>query len=684
MKKYFALILTLALAIACDKEFNEKETIITTDQGETLFTGGFPATRIALGDKESSTYKALWETGDVLSVSVGGSPVGTATLVSGEGTNLGTFSYPGTITDGTVVDLIYDGGSIDAEQSKASTDKSFGTAASASATVTGGSANFTLTHSAAIIRVNVASSTLAGAKINAVILRCEGANLNAGSGDYVRVALTDTPALGSSAKEIVFSVKEADCTGKEIDIAFELTNGADSYTLPVGFTGKNLAANKVNSFELTNLSDDLCTSWYEPHDKRFMSGSGYAYGEANTFFIQYKSGVYTDGTLSPVAAYPESVAINMKARGDFLKVKNPKGATFEWAKLGATSGDQYNGTGTVYTTRYSDMNIGKNLGANPTLYNFSYDNNLTVTVTNTGAFAGTPILLMVKGGKILWAWTFWNIAADGTTVSAVNVGGHQLANLAIGEATSNHDAWAAKSVDTFQPVHFYQWGRSMPIFWHTYPTARFLGSGKNGVLPAIEGPVTIDKATENPVGLIMGPTKGTDINNWCSTADGTMWGGPIRGIAVSGVKTNYDPCPKGWRVADPAAFVNVSKALYNSEITVTKDATQYKHGVFISTAPGVLFPVFGYWQGKINTDDLRPATYGFGQGNGASANGFTWSNFCPSATSNQPRMWIISSKDNPVASSDGMGSSGGANFRCGTTNRTAALPVRCEVDTDNR
>ncbi|MBR0300031.1 MAG: hypothetical protein IJQ93_06930 [Bacteroidales bacterium] len=681
MKKYLSILACAAVLAACNKAELQAPEALVEEGGTTVFSVSFASTKIALGDKEGTTYKALWETGDELTVMSGGSSLGTATLTSGAGTNIGTFSFPGTIADGTSVELIYNAGDIASEQSKASSERTFKTSASATAEVNGGAADFTLVHDAAIVKLSVASSALSGATVNAVILRGEGAVLSADAKDYVRVVLTDKPALSSTAREIVFSVKEADLTGSEIDVAFELTKDSEDYTLPVGFTGKKISANKVNSFTFANLSDSQCVAWYEPHDARVMSGSGYAYGEANTFFIQYKDGVYTDGTLSPVAAYPASVPISIKARGNFLKVHNPKGATFEWAKLGATTGDQYNGTGTVYTTRYADTNIGKNLGVNPTKFSFSYDDNLTVTVTNTGAFAGTPILLMVKGGKILWAWTFWNIAADGTTVAAVNVGGHQIANLAIGEASTNHDAWAAKSVDTFQPVHFYQWGRPMPIFWHTYATARFLGSGKNGAMPAIEGPVTLDYATENPVGLIIGPTKGTDILNWSSEKDGTLWGGPIRTITTSGVKTNYDPCPKGWRVADPDAYVNASKALYNGEITVTNDATTFKHGVYLSTAPGTLFPVFGYFQGKINTDDLRPATYAFSAGNGANANGFTWSNFCPSNASNQPRMWMYASSAAAVGATDGLS---GTNFRAATTNRTAALPVRCEVDTDNR
>lgn len=672
MKKYFALILTLALAFACNKEFNEKETIITTDQGETLFTGGFPATRIALGDKESSAYKALWETGDVLSVSVGGSPVGTATLVSGEGTNLGTFSYPGTITDGTVVDLTYDGGSIDAEQSKASTDKSFGTAASASATVTGGSANFTLTHSAAIIRVNVASSTLEGAKVNAVILRCEGTDLNAGNGDYVRVALTDTPALGSTAKEIVFSVKEANCTGKEIDIAFELTNGTDSYTLPVGFTGKNLAANKVNSFELTNLSDDLCTSWYEPHDTRLMPGPGYAYGEANCYFIQCKNGnTYTGATYTPNDNIPSEVSVSYKARGDFRKVGKPVGVSFTWMKLGATDTTTGTGTGNVYTMRTINYSAS---GVNPGNFTITPNpDDYKVTITNTGAYAGAPILLMVKDGTILWAWSFWNIAADGTSIVPVQItpkSPKKIITMDIGQATRNADAWGANSDALYRTVYRYQWGRPMPVFWNGVTTLDFPGV-QAGNIPAIVGPVSIEESMQHPASIIVASTEsGQTLMDWLDTPCADLWGNNSATTSNAGTKSVFDPCPKGYRICDRNTLLNIVRT-FATDWARTSGTGYFFNTCNYPSGSSDCWSRSGCYNGTTNTSSGKTAIGGFSPNLSGSNNGFWWTNLCQGNTDEKPSAYVAVNQDN-LAFND--------NFQY----KSWAASVRCEVDTDNR
>ena len=185
MKKYLSILACAAVLAACNKaELQAPETIVE-EGGTTVFSGSFASTRISLGDKEGTTYKALWETGDELTVMSGGSSLGTAALTSGAGTNIGTFSFPGTIADGTSVELVYNAGDIASEQSKASSERTFKTSASATAEVNGGAADFTLVHDAAIVKLSVASSALSGATVNAVILRGEEAVLSADAKDYV-------------------------------------------------------------------------------------------------------------------------------------------------------------------------------------------------------------------------------------------------------------------------------------------------------------------------------------------------------------------------------------------------------------------------------------------------------------------------------------------------------------------
>ena len=249
---YCLYTLILAMACACGKGV-EEHTPVIEDDGVTIFKGGFANTKISLGEKDGAFYKALWEDGDELTVSSGGAILGTAVLISGIGSNQGTFSFPGTIADGTAVELSYTSAGITAEQSKASTDKSFRTTATADATIYDGNAAFTLTHNISIIRVSVATNAFSGATLNSVTFSCDGKSLNDSDGDYVKVFLTDAPTLSSTAQEIIFSTKSADCSGSVIKLDFDFVRDGVRHTVSTGFIGKELAANKVNTFTINSL-----------------------------------------------------------------------------------------------------------------------------------------------------------------------------------------------------------------------------------------------------------------------------------------------------------------------------------------------------------------------------------------------------------------------------------------------
>lgn len=94
-----------------------------------------------------------------------------------------------------------------------------------------------------------------------------------------------------------------------------------------------------------------------------------------------------------------------------------------------------------------------------------------MTVTNTGAFAGAPILLMKDAtGKVLWAWTFWNIAADGTKLDPVTVGKYGFAPMDIGGHDEYGDLDKRISLETTRIRDFtgslcINWGRPPPMFW---------------------------------------------------------------------------------------------------------------------------------------------------------------------------------------------------------------------------
>lgn len=680
MKKYLFILCSAAIMAACQKS----ETAAPVENGTATggdvivtFAGG-ALSKVSVGDKVGDSYQGLWTSGDAIAVyKTDGTSIGNASLQSGAGEHSGTFALATdpSLADGTAVRVVYPASSSYSGENSIASEQNAGkdlagrTFAFSEALVTSSTSvvGFSLYHAAALVKVVVSSSEYEGASVDHIIFRCEGAALSgtfttnletkevtpADTKDYVKVNTSIT--LGSSAQEIWFTAIPSDLSGKELDIAFHITKDGNSFYLPVGFKGKELKANTVNSFGISSLKESDCVSWYEPFDTRVMDCPTYAYGDANTFFIQCKNGsTYTGATYAANADIPNSVEISIKARGEFLKVHNPVGATFEWAKKGSTS--------TIYTMRTSGYSAS---GVDPTKYSFSYDGKTTVTVTNTGAFAGSPILLMKKDGKVLWSWTFWNIAADGTKVESIDFGGYKLANMDIGQATLDGATWAANLNGSnpdllYRTVNRYQFGRHMPIFFETYWSIHNEDNSETGNVPVVYGPVTIDEAISNPVGVVANQTIDTDLKPWCSDMKANIWGGLAK--AEDGQKAVMDPCPKGWRVADK----NALEAMRTQTIT-----TQAGAGYQGLCSNGNLFMRAGTCTAKTtnNSSGIHVVGTEGGAANGTSGVGKWWSCYVAGASSTSTYCL--------TASTTAFGISNYLLF-------AYSCSVRCQVDEDNR
>ncbi|MBR0299089.1 MAG: hypothetical protein IJQ93_02085 [Bacteroidales bacterium] len=676
MKKYFYLAIVAIATIACNEGFNEPEEINTEDItiGETIFTGRLASTKTSLGEKEGSSYKILWEDGDELSIAdaESGDFLGTATLTSGIGENDGVFSFPGTIANGTEVTLTYEGSAIAAEQSKASSDRSFKGAATATATVNDGAADFTMVQTSAVIRVNVASTDLAGATLNAVIFRSESADLNVDGGDYVRVALTDTPELNSTAQEIVFAVKAADLSGQEIDIAFELTSSGEDFTLPVGFKGKQLATDSVNSFNFSNLSETQCVPWYEPHDTRLMPSPGYAYGEANCYFIQCKGTTYTGATYTANDAIPNKVSIDFRARGDFRKVTAPKDVSFTFMKLGATDASTGTGTGAVYTMRTVGYTTGSIIPSRFTIG--SIGENYKVTVSNWGAYAGAPVMLMVKDGTVLWAWSFWNIAADGTSIEPVQITDKspiKIITMDIGQASREGALWDANSDILYRTAYKYQWGRPIPVFWNSVTTLDIPGV-QEGNIPAVVGPLSIEESIKHPASLIVASTSsGQTLNDWLSEPDADLWGNNDSStLNATGTKTIFDPCPKGYRICDRNTLSNLVRS-FATDWTKISGTGYFFHTCNYPTGGSDCWSRNGCYNGTTNTSSSKTGIGGFAAAATGDKSGWWWTNMCQGDSDEKPSAYVAADNAAPT-------------FNDNWQYKSWAASVRCQVDEYNR
>ena len=262
----------------------------------------------------------------------------------------------------------------------------------------------------------------------------------------------------------------------------------------------------------------------------------------------------------------------------------PDDVTFEWFK----------NNDAIYTARSMSLSAaGVKIDENS--FTFTQDlENYTVTVKNNNAYAASPILVMKKDGKILWAWSFWNIAADGTTLDPVTVGGYQFAPMDLGQPTNDAAKWVNKSAPLcmYSANLLYQWGRPFPVMWMSMWTL-------HTNVPIVNGPMSLEESLHS-IGMIYSEEP---MKNWCTETHTDLWGAAIADDpnSVEG-KTIYDPCPEGYRIASPAAmeaFVNA-----NPSYSVVNTAN-------LATASGLKFYGNGYVTAVKFSDDGRPQNMQF-------------------------------------------------------------------------
>lgn len=513
----------------------------------------------------------------------------------------------------------------------------------------------------------------------------------------------------------VYGLDPVDYSSETIWVFFELDKNGSRVTVPMKLESLKLESSKVTAMELRPLSEfGNDAPWYYPFgDSRLECGAGYAYGEANTYLIQHKESTYSGAVLSPDDAIPSEITIDFRGRGDFTKVRPFDLSSLTFCFL------TYGNDGRVYTQsvdpRYTSI-------TNSASYEIDLSrlSEYKVKVRNTGAHAGAPILLMKNGESVLWAWTFWNIAADGTRLETVKVGNVEIANLDLGQATNQYSKFiSAKGTDgnRSHPVRrtafYYQWGRPLPSFWQDAPGVWISPSDPDNhpstpnAYIADWGTVSIEDMVSLPGAYITAPfemgkkNEAKDFNDWyykgiSSTPD--LWGGSEE-LTGEGIKSIYDPCPKGWRVADYNTFHSVfgdfNVVTGVSALTTISDIKKeesdlamgyegFNMGTFIvkshseeSTGEGHHILANGCFKPEIST------TAGLGNTAALASSWSTtdnkWSN---SVNNNSGDIWTNQLK-----------SDSGYTFGLNTSNRKVGMQtkavsygcnVRCQKDVDNR
>ena len=296
MKKINSILMILAAAAGftnCSKaELVENKE--TEKGGTVVYASTDVATKTTLADD----YKVLWSTGDQIKFVKDGATTTTYTftLLSGEGTTNGTFTYAQTPEDGTYTvyyPATYDGTSWPAQTYVDATDIS-GAPMKATATVSGGSVSdisfkneggilrYTVKGSKTIKSINVKSGSTLDVTLSCgtsgVALSTEGTvfNIALPAGEYSNATLTFTATDNTVATKTAstFTVKK-----NKVSLAtFEAT--ALSFALPGLFTvGKGADG-------IAGTGDDV--------QVRFSKGNLYAKNEGTTESPDWKWHFYDE------------------------------------------------------------------------------------------------------------------------------------------------------------------------------------------------------------------------------------------------------------------------------------------------------------------------------------------------------------------------------------------------------
>ena len=659
MKKLFYLMSLCALAfVSCQKAELDEVNASEAKYTYTLVGTASPDVKASVGDKVANKYPMLWEAGDKLGVYAadGTTFIGVAEIAAeSAGKNVGTFTLTTDtqLTNGQGLSIVYpyvEGAapSVPTKQTIAAANSSAGIGANAvgaaTATYTGAETTFALTYSNAYVKFVLNSTELKDYTLNGITLWADGTQLagtTAAAEDYVKVTVSEPAVLGEGNKELWLTANPVDLTGKEVYAIVHLTKGIETVTLPVKLNGAtNLPAQAVTTVTLPALAKSLAPAWYEPVETRYIAayGDGWSYGPENTVLFV---GVGQEKT------------IELKARGNFMKVKQPAKVKVNniHSDKGAQSGILFINDVDGNTTNTFDLSSDYTFKAKM----YVLDNNAYGYFSN--------LLVQDASGKTIWGLNLWLV--EETMKTAAYTDGTILdRNIGACGVTSKRKNYACQGA-------YFQWGRPFGFPWST--------SNKGTTHAETTVNNTLEKSAENPFTMYRYGNGGNGDGypwDWL-WGDGSnknregdlddLWGNPNVNAPVlenAGVKSIFDPCPKGYRVASAAIIEELN----------TNIQGEYEGAVFNSTGAAVV-----NMSSSVHFVEYKGISWGF-HGLFAPTSGMNklgdakieylgyWSNANYDANGHQIYLQL---KNATIT-------------RVQKRVRNAATPIRCMVDTENR
>lgn len=617
MKKYITVPILFAAAIAmssCMKEELQPEA--TSGNGRTIvFEGDFAvSTKIQFNDAEDGIHTLTWSEGDAIGIfsydqtetqnnniqaTLHSSTVGVSkgifipqdeiitippTEEGGEPTEgIISIEFPEASDEqfaiyypykkGTALNV--DDGSLHStvapvqEQDRVGDRKVLANGfATAVANVKAGSekATFALEHKLAYISIKATSSEFTGYQLHGVQLFDKNGSahltgefaINPVNGNFslvgeggssVRVNVKNHDFSAAPEKnELYLAVLPGDYSSADMYVVVTFINAdGATKTVPMKFDKKcNFPAGSLTTIDLGDItSEDNAFPWYEISEDRDLLGL-WAYGSQNTYMAMRPE---TEGNST-------QVVIDVKARGDFSQLKEPK---YYSLLVPSDMGDpSVNWTAGIRWFLSLDGTTEQNAlsGAiNPVYSNVSSDYTISVYVLDQTVGTGRwgTVAIYDENHELLWSYMVIGYK-EGDEPKDVQYPGFAMMDRFLGQANGNK--LSAEKGDFDIGIAFFQWGRKDPFPW----------TNTNGLAMytiQAEQFETVGECTKNPTLRIGANDKwyAGDVrwDLWGGFNNTTDWYDP----ACGGAKTVYDPCPEGYRIPDGKVFKEVGD---NTEI----------------------------------------------------------------------------------------------------------------------
>ena len=177
-------------------------------------------------------------------------------------------------------------------------------------------------------------------------------------------------------------------------------------------------------------------------------------------------------------------------------------------------------------------------------------------------------------GEVIWSWHVWVTNCD-IEATAVELNGKTMMSVNLGAELNSNGSTDAEEIYSSYGM-YYQWGRKEPFVGpqaYNFPgnndcvlySERGWGDINIEYVDSTAEHGTVEWAVANPLALIKG-YKDNDYN-WLYDKDDELWNGST--------KSEYDPCPAGWRVPDSSLFANLTIAALDDELAWSEAQKQY-------------------------------------------------------------------------------------------------------------